>query len=689
MDLYPKPMYTMDLISPRDDASTMPLGERMIETGSVFPMEGDEPSMESALLRDVNTYCGAFADQVECARNPRCMWHTYTDSCRPWSYAIGPDFADKLRHVDPVRVRGALDLAKSMSNFRTLIGDNPSPESIFVAMQWQQMVEMKHITEDIPPGESPEHLQAREQAAAKLEFYNLQVMHLRERLSAVGDARAWVEQNAWTFRNRTIMSGWNGDVSVPNSLMYESRERTIYPGDIVWGGGKFGVLGPAHFEVYIGKFPPLTRNPAKDDAVPWGVGLGVVRGSHPGFLHLQTNILWTDDWGSVHAGNIIDNFKRYGDDITMDVLDVARDEDRMPRLTSVKLSVSCIGLWDYKLNAGTPWKAMTNPQKAAANCQQFAMYIQTGDWFSPGLEIARERVFKLMTQHLRDAIRVAYEFNIQSVLTACIPQTRKSELDSQRFEAMTRDRVRSMSKKRGVWPVGNPNVTDEQCRVMKANAMCFGKMVSIRMSMLARIGMLETLIQIAIDRILKTTLEGDALKEALHEARQHPEDPDKIRSIMAKNHGCEIRLNSLRASMKVMTGERDDLIGQVRSWGVLDDATRVRAIDRLGRIIAGTLEIEAMSDDDVLKRMLMTERDKIVMVSCGVGAYCRDVHELRSILTRQNVKYAYDPASLQDMSPRAVYEIMTAPPELRSRIAALGRAAVASATVEARKFWPY
>ena len=649
-----------------------------IETGGVFPVAGDlVPSMESTSMRDAKAHCNAILDQVPCSRDPQCLWHSYNKTCQPWSYLMEPAFAANLAHVDPVRVQGALELARSMSNFHTLIGDNPSPESIFVAMQWQQMFEMKRLSEEVPEGaaappETPEHMTARTRATAKMEYYNMQVLHLREHLSRIGDAGLWITQNAWTFESRTIAPGWDGNFSADHPPPYETRNRTVYPGDIVWGGKKLGVLGAVHFEVYIGKFP---THDDPGDVVPWGVGLGKAGADNMGAFELEPFVLQGEMWGSVGAGSITENFAGYGDVDTIDVLEIARNEDRMPRLTSVKLAVSCIGLWNYKMSNPSRWKIPLAPQEGAFNCQQYAMYIQTGDWFSPGLEIIRERTLSMMTSHLGDAIRTMKQFGASRLMTSGVAGTRRKEMDANRFEILARDRTIETSERRRVWPVGNPATTDEQCHVLKANAICFGKMVNLRIAAIARVDMLKKLIQNNRSyRTRTTTYNLKFYQDELDDAIRLGQGADDIKRLTDRLEEERKLAAAENKYLAIMLAEQANVDRQVGSWGMTDNISRKKALLKLRRIVNGTLEIDAIEDGD-LKRMLMTERDKMVMVECGGDSYCRDIHELRSILTRQNVKFAYDPVSLREMSPQAVRDIMTSPPELRPRIAAIAAAA--------------
>jgi hypothetical protein len=635
-----------------------------VEVGKVFTSSSGE-SVESSDMKRADDLCAPFPSADVCNANENCMWHNATGRCRPFSYAMEPSFVDNLKHVDPIRVKGALELAKSMSNFRTLIGDTPTPESIFLALQWQQMYEMKK-KKTMMPAPHDSHKES-----VKLEFYNTQILYLRDRLSAIKDPESWVAANAWKFKNAVITPGWNGDI---DAIPYTSEEKVAYPGDIVWGGGKLGLLGAAHCEIYIGMHP-LDANLGTGPAVPWGVGLGEFKTSDLIPFDAQGRLVDDDDaWGSVHAGNIIDNFKLYGDGLTMDVLDIARNEDRMPRLTSVKLAVSCIGCWNYKMNNPHIWMVPFSPQRGASNCQQFAMYIQTGNFYSPGLDVARDRIFNMMGHDAIEFFKTYRKYGM-GVFMSGTTRIRQREFESDAFQNAAKDQVISQSQKRGTWPVGNPEITDDRCSVFKSNAVCFGRLVVNRIETLRNVNMTIMLLRDMKDRLVNEYLPAFNMAFEKFKNIKSSGTADK-KAAMAESRKMQRVVEVTKASIEAVSRENDGNHRMMASWGMAPDNVEEN-LEALRGIVDGRLPIDGVKND-ALKNMLMVEKDRLVMVQCGVDGYCRDIHELRSILTRQNVRYAYDPHSLQDMSPKAVKDIMTAPPELRPRIAALERAAAAA-----------
>lgn len=422
--------------------------------------------------------CPRHVEQASCEADSQCGWHRGTGTC----YGKGgffPWFEDKLDAVSDSNVQGALEKAASLTNFKAIVGEHPNPQRLLDAYIWQKTYEMK---------------KGKLSEAAKAEFDEIDYRRsiLQAELDKIIDPILWYNSQAYELETSEPNPNYDGKT---DKNEYIKGTVTIRPGDIVWGGRRFGLVGDAHFEVYI----------CKIDGVPWSVGLGVTAGvsygSHFDMLEFESMPSATKYWhGAVIPGKLSDNMASYKDTDTIGLMDGYPIETRIDPIMTCRLAVACSGLWYYKLYQISPYAIMEfalakNEMKNANNCQQWASYIQTGSWHSPGLTQMRSRIFSVLYRVIADTTVMAAQtvrmmevdknpnmsvfgtmkkFGIFNTFKTGTPETRKYEYETQMFKTVGHAGVTETAPVKK-WPVGVPDGDAEasKCAIEKMSEFCF------------------------------------------------------------------------------------------------------------------------------------------------------------------------------------------------------------------------
>lgn len=609
------------------------------------------------------------ASKGDCEAQEGCMWNSVEDKCYlpHKSIAEVPEWVTKYRRPSREQLEALMQETRSMSQFHAIVGEHPNPENFYRAYLWQRTYEQA-------ADPTVRAYQASQWAAQDLLRYTLQ-----KELELVRDPAVWVQQNKFEFKSKVPNPDWNGTDAATQFL---EEPRTAYPGDIIWGGADTGLIGDPHMEVFYGM----------RGGEPWGIGLGMQNDpleyagaeGKPEKKRVYTGI--------VRAGNLWYNFRFYGDGFTRDLWDVYPESTRLPRLQTVKLAVSSVGLWGYKmtpkLDTGNPislYKTFMDPDKYSKNCQQFASYVQTGNWFSPVINQGKMRIYGALYNYMQKYIAAKMNRELAAPTKDDIymevstlhgrPEKYKEEQQTHATETAAREAILSRTKYN--WPVADKNAMG--CEIHKASMACFAKAMENRKSTLAGLLMTQTIMKKSQDR-LAAIRSGEALSEvksSLRKARGHlaaltrqrPGNPEDRRKKKEDAEETRARIEAMVATEEGLPMEEEALEAQIKdSQRLLSGYTTPDSVEKDYELLASVIEGRGKPEDLPPHIMYgMTSKWDNVEIKCGDVTTCRNIHEYRRSLARQTTLHPYDPASGEKLSAANIEMLMRAPPPIRDQ----------------------